>query len=227
MNIRKLSFKTTTVFFLVSAALLFATCMVYAGDRCQIIRIETGKGGGGSRLEIFPSKVTVPVGTCTVWINYVQRKEVQVSFRENAKQCILSTEAPTGFEEFKLKTGESCYISETLPRGKTASLVWSKPGIFKYILEAPGSTSGDGYSGNIMAEGVIEVTGDSAPRKAEVAIPVDTDGDGVPDSVDKCPDTPKGATVNKVGCWALKGVMLFDFDKSDIKPEAYPILVRF
>jgi OOP family OmpA-OmpF porin len=54
--------------------------------------------------------------------------------------------------------------------------------------------------------------------------PLDTDGDGVPDHLDECPDTPKGATVNSVGCWALKGVVLFDFNSSDIKPEAHQLL---
>ena len=32
------------------------------------------------------------------------------------------------------------------------------------------------------------------------AIPRDTDGDGVPDKKDKCPATPKGATVDATGC---------------------------
>jgi OOP family OmpA-OmpF porin len=30
--------------------------------------------------------------------------------------------------------------------------------------------------------------------------PADADGDGVPDSADKCPDTPSGAIVDEVGC---------------------------
>ncbi len=30
--------------------------------------------------------------------------------------------------------------------------------------------------------------------------PLDTDGDGVPDYMDKCPQTPTGATVDEVGC---------------------------
>jgi OmpA-OmpF porin, OOP family len=30
--------------------------------------------------------------------------------------------------------------------------------------------------------------------------PLDSDGDGVPDYLDKCPDTPKGVKVNKNGC---------------------------
>ncbi len=44
----------------------------------------------------------------------------------------------------------------------------------------------------------------------------DADGDGVLDSKDKCPNTPKGAIVDKDGCWALHGV-LFDYDKATIK----------
>ena len=50
--------------------------------------------------------------------------------------------------------------------------------------------------------------------------PKDSDGDGVIDSQDRCPNTPKGATVNKVGCWIVKG-LLFDFNKADIKPKYY------
>lgn len=44
----------------------------------------------------------------------------------------------------------------------------------------------------------------------------DDDGDGVLNSKDKCPNTPKGAIVDKDGCWAFHGV-LFDFDKATIK----------
>lgn len=33
-----------------------------------------------------------------------------------------------------------------------------------------------------------------------VGCPVDSDGDGVPDYIDKCPDTPKGVVVDSVGC---------------------------
>ena len=159
MNIKKSSFKTTAVLFLVSAALLLSSGMVYAEGSCQIIRIQQEKGAGGSRIDIYPAKVTVPVGTCTVWINWVESKEVKVSFREDAKVCMLSTASPQGFEELKLKDNESCYISETLPRGKTASLHWTKPGIYKYVLEAPGAIGlgESGYSGNILANGVIEV----------------------------------------------------------------------
>ena len=53
--------------------------------------------------------------------------------------------------------------------------------------------------------------------------PLDTDGDGVPDHLDKCPGTPRGALVDERGCWVI-GDTLFDFDKYVIKPQYYPLL---
>jgi len=50
--------------------------------------------------------------------------------------------------------------------------------------------------------------------------PLDTDQDGVYDYMDKCPGTPLGAQVNAQGCWIL-GSLLFDFDKTNIKPEGF------
>ncbi|MEQ1635703.1 MAG: OmpA family protein [Methylococcales bacterium] len=68
-----------------------------------------------------------------------------------------------------------------------------------------------------QAQPVLEPAAPPAP------IDGDQDQDGVPDSRDKCRDTPKGAKVNKDGCWVIEGVN-FDFDKSVIKPEYYPKL---
>ena len=76
-------------------------------------------------------------------------------------------------------------------------------------------------SPNAMADYVKKVFLAPAEAKAApvVAAPVaelDSDGDGVPDSRDKCPNTPKGAKVDANGCWVLKGVY-FDSDKAVIK----------
>lgn len=60
-------------------------------------------------------------------------------------------------------------------------------------------------------------------RKETAAGPADTDGDGVYDSDDECPGTPKGAKVNIKGCWIIAGI-LFDYDKWNIKPLSYPAL---
>lgn len=48
----------------------------------------------------------------------------------------------------------------------------------------------------------------------------DTDGDGVSDDRDHCPDSPAGIKVNPYGCWVL-GDVLFDTGKAAIRPEAH------
>ena len=134
MSNKKLPFRTPTVLLLVGALLMIWGSPAYAGDRCQIIRVEEMKGAGQHRIDIFPSKITVPVGTCTVWINFMREGDVQVSFRENAKQCVLSTEAPTGFKTVDIKPGETCYVSESMPRGKDIESGMDKTGSIQIHL---------------------------------------------------------------------------------------------
>jgi hypothetical protein len=160
MKVEKLRFETKSVLLMVCAVLLLFSGPSYAADQCEIIRITKDKAGGGSSIIISPQKITVPVGTCTVWINFVRKGELQVSFRENAKQCMLATDAATGFKEIQLETGESCYFSEKLSKGKTASLVWSTPGTYKYTLETPATTGDNTYPGTAQGQGIIEVTGE-------------------------------------------------------------------
>jgi len=52
---------------------------------------------------------------------------------------------------------------------------------------------------------------------------LDDDKDGVSNCADKCPDTPKGAIVDKDGCWAFHGV-LFDFDSDKVKSKYEPLI---
>ena len=67
--------------------------------------------------------------------------------------------------------------------------------------------------------------GEKAAKVAPVAAPVaakaapkDSDGDGVIDELDKCPDTLKGAKVDTVGCMTLINLNVdFDTAKSEIK----------
>lgn len=62
----------------------------------------------------------------------------------------------------------------------------------------------------------------------------DSDGDGVPDSRDRCPDTPRELAVDADGCPILDSSMVsqrllvnFDFDQAVIKPEFYSEIETF
>lgn len=78
----------------------------------------------------------------------------------------------------------------------------------------------------------------SAPVQ-QVAAPVvaadpDSDGDGVPDSRDRCPNTPRNLAVDSDGCPIMDSSMLsqeltvtFDFDQAVIKPEFYAEVAEF
>lgn len=57
------------------------------------------------------------------------------------------------------------------------------------------------------------------------AVPcVDSDGDGVCDEDDLCPNTPRGAPVDERGCWVAAYSQFFDFDKSEVKSAFLPRL---
>jgi OOP family OmpA-OmpF porin len=65
-----------------------------------------------------------------------------------------------------------------------------------------------------------------APMPAAPPEPLDSDGDGVPDNRDKCPNTPRGREVDANGCEYVlkehKEIRLdvkFAFDKSDVTEE--------
>jgi len=63
----------------------------------------------------------------------------------------------------------------------------------------------------------VYLGGPVAPRPAPIAKPndVDTDRDGVVDSVDACPNTLRNARVDSRGCWRLSGVR-FAVNRADL-----------
>jgi len=74
-----------------------------------------------------------------------------------------------------------------------------------------------------MANFTREIFLQKAEPKPAVAQapPADSDGDGVPDLRDDCPDTRPGLKVDDHGCWQLvvAADVLFDFDKYNFKPK--------
>jgi OmpA-OmpF porin, OOP family len=86
------------------------------------------------------------------------------------------------------------------------------------------STAGNLAPASNMAKFVEQVFLSPAPIPVAAPQPfIDSDGDGVPDHLDKCPGTPKGAKVDAEGCWII-GTIHFDFDKAEIMPDAIPVL---
>jgi len=102
----------------------------------------------------------------------------------------------------------------------------------KKLMEQIADAGGCGFATSVdrelssagMAEFVRAVFLAKVPAKPAPpppkAGPVDTDGDGVPNSVDACPFTPKGAKVDAQGCWVVPMVW-FDFDEAVVKGEYY------
>ena len=88
------------------------------------------------------------------------------------------------------------------------------------------STTADKLASSGSMAGFVEgiFLAKPAPKPVPVAKPMDSDGDGVPDNLDQCPNTPMGATVDARGCWTYAALVLFDFNSAEVKSEAYPML---
>ena len=98
-----------------------------------------------------------------------------------------------------------------------------------YSSENPADCGGPGA---FTAERVGETDGMKDFMRAVLLSPVpkpqddcsqhDSDGDGVNDCDDKCPNTIKGTPVNRLGCWIVD--VKFDNDSSVIKPQYFALL---
>lgn len=105
----------------------------------------------------------------------------------------------------------------------------------RYVYDFFGDKYGDiryglGIEIPLFKEKEVQVAAAAEETKI-VQVPTgltDSDGDGVVDDKDKCPDTPAGARVDGDGCpfdkvINLKGVT-FEFDKTRLRPDAQTIL---
>ena len=146
MNMKKFFVTSTGILVMFSAVLFLGQGLVFA-QTCQIVTITAEKAGTAPRIVITPDKITVPPDSCVVFMNWVRNDKVMVSFRENVKECKLTADANAGFG---LAVGEECYMTDFLTRGKTASMYFANPGVFKYTLDMEGKPA-------VKTEGVIEV----------------------------------------------------------------------
>lgn len=135
-------------------------------------------------------------------------------------------EAPAAAKKIKADRGENLCIYTVLvnetPEGRKLLENVAQAGGCGFATTASALATQAGMSS--FVENVFltrKAAAAPAPaRPAPVAAIVDSDGDGVPDHLDKCPDTPRGVMVDEVGCpLELKLFMEFDFDKAEILPK--------
>ena len=122
---------------------------------------------------------------------------------------------------------------EMLKQKKILALV-APMGLAAAMAFAPSAASA-GYLTYGDAQGVVNsynecwqaeggMASPKGPKECVDCSKLDSDGDGVNDCDDKCPNTPKGARVNADGCEIIEDVVLstevlFDFDKYTLKPS--------
>ncbi|MBE9543257.1 MAG: OmpA family protein [Proteobacteria bacterium] len=131
----------------------------------------------------------------------------------------------TAAKNMKAKFGDRLCIYTVLvgddPEGETLMKQVAAAGDCGASLRADGfKDSGDmgDFVKNVFLAEIVK------PAPKPVAKPMDSDGDGVTDDKDQCPNTPKGATVDARGCWTYAAVVMYGFDSAEIKPEAFPML---
>ena len=94
-----------------------------------------------------------------------------------------------------------------------------------FVVSGDEIMSGDGMAAFVIDAFLEKVVVVEVVEEVVVvkAAPLDSDGDGVYDENDQCPNTHKGAVVDARGCYVVDKVY-FDFDKFNIKPEFKPAL---
>jgi len=133
MNILKRLTKVTAVTSMVVMAIFLLSPAAIEAEECYVIKVF-GEGSPPS-VRIEPDLISISKGNCVVWINWARATEVTVKFQEG-KRCAEATKAPMGFRMDAM----NCFVTDHIPLGGTASLMFSAEGTFDYEVETPFAT---------------------------------------------------------------------------------------
>lgn len=111
-----------------------------AEHQCYFVRIEPPPKTGGlpsgrplspqiPRFYINPSALRVPVNTCVTWINWSRVLRVEIKFIKGL-ECRRAVLGASGFS----LGPQNCFITYPLHYGCTASLVFTRQGVYDYVV---------------------------------------------------------------------------------------------
>ena len=123
--------KAGIVLALIGVAIISTTvCILWgptpteARQECYVVKIN-------SPNDVQLSSPVINMYDCVVFLNWTREEMPRIVFTEG-RACTLSINAKIGFE---LDDPSGCFSTKPLNYGETASLVFSEPGFFKYMIE--------------------------------------------------------------------------------------------
>ncbi|MEW6411110.1 MAG: OmpA family protein [Candidatus Zixiibacteriota bacterium] len=175
------------------ASRLGITLNKYLFNPDNSLNMHVGFGGG-----LMVWKIVEPVGDTAIDVLGVHNErtdfaatEIFVTARTGFDLTLSSKLALCWDVQADMLTGAGAEFETSV---KDARNTW-QVGSFLTLKYAFGGGSGGGWkSSGTWSQATVAAAGESS-RQA-----LDGDGDGVPDELDRCLDTPLGAIVNKTGC---------------------------
>ncbi len=159
----------------------------------NLLNMHVGVGGG-----LMVWKMVEPVGDTVIDVLGVHDERVDYA----ATEIFLS--ARTGFDLALSSKWSLCWdIQADMLTGAGAEFesavkdsrdIWQVGSLLSVRFLFGGGSSGQWKSNRTWSQAAVQ-TGDSPRQEA-----LDGDGDGVPDELDRCLDTPLGVIVDKTGC---------------------------